>query len=114
MNKTALEETHKQQMCKDESAPVAPATCKGGYYGLGWNVGWDDEGELTLSHSGAFDLGTGTAIYMIPNRQLGIVVLTNGTPIGLPESISLSFLDYVRYGSAKRDYLALSNRSLMI
>jgi hypothetical protein len=33
--------------------------------------------------------------------------LTNGTPIGLPEAVSLSFLDYFRYGQAKRDYLAL-------
>jgi CubicO group peptidase (beta-lactamase class C family) len=107
VDKTALDETHKAQMCKDAVAPVAPAKCKGGYYGLGWNVGQDDEGELTLSHSGAFDLGTGTAIYLLPGRQLGIVVLTNGTPVGLPEAVSLSFLDFFRYGNAKRDYLAL-------
>ena len=107
VDKTALDETHKPQICKDAVDPVAPAKCKDGYYGLGWNVGRDDEGELTLSHSGAFDLGTGTAVYLLPNRQLGIVVLTNGTPIGVPEAISVSFLDFFRYGSAKRDYLAL-------
>jgi CubicO group peptidase (beta-lactamase class C family) len=103
----ALAETHKPQMCRDEAPPVAPAKCKEGYYGLGWNVGETDAGELTLSHSGAFDLGTGTAIYLLPSRHLGIVVLTNGTPIGLPESVSLSFLDFFRYGQAKRDYLTL-------
>jgi CubicO group peptidase (beta-lactamase class C family) len=107
VDKAALDETHKPQMCKDSVAPVAPAKCKKGYYGLGWNVGRDDEGELTLSHSGAFDLGTGTAVYLLPSRQLGIVVLTNGTPIGLPEAISVSFLDFFHYGSAKQDYLAL-------
>jgi CubicO group peptidase (beta-lactamase class C family) len=107
VDKAALDETHKPQMCKDPVAPVAPAKCKDGYYGLGWNVGRDDEGELTLSHSGAFDLGTGTAVYMLPSRQLGIVVLTNGTPVGLPEAICISFLDFFRYGSAKQDYLAL-------
>jgi CubicO group peptidase (beta-lactamase class C family) len=105
--KAALDETHQPQMCRDEVAPVPPAKCKQGYYGLGWNVGQTDEGELTLSHSGAFDLGAGTAIYLLPSRQVGIVVLTNGTPIGLPEAISLSFLDFFRYGQAKRDYLAL-------
>ncbi len=107
VDKAALDETHKPQMCRDAVAPVPPATCKDGFYGLGWNVSRDDEGELTLSHSGAFDLGTGTAMYLLPSRQLGIVVLTNGTPIGLPEAVSLSFLDFFRYGSAKRDYLAL-------
>jgi CubicO group peptidase (beta-lactamase class C family) len=107
VDKAALDETHKPQICKDPVAPVAPAKCKDGYYGLGWNVGRDDDGELTLSHSGAFDLGTGTAIYLLPSRQLGIVVLTNGTPIGLPEAIGVSFLDFFRYGSAKQDYLAL-------
>jgi CubicO group peptidase (beta-lactamase class C family) len=106
VDKAALDETHKPQMCKDEVTPVPPAKCKDGYYGLGWNVGRDDEGELTLGHSGAFDLGTGTAVYLLPSRQLGIVVLTNGTPIGLPEAISVSFLDFFRYGSAKQDYLA--------
>jgi CubicO group peptidase (beta-lactamase class C family) len=106
VDKAALDETHKPQMCKDEITPIPPAKCKDGYYGLGWNVGRDDQGELTLSHSGAFDLGTGTAVYLLPSRQLGIVVLTNGTPIGLPEAISVSFLDFFRYGSAKQDYLA--------
>src|ERR1700733_8153591 len=107
VSKTALDETHKPQSVKGAVAPGPPAKCKDGYYGLGWNVGRDDEGELSVSHSGAFDLGTGTAVYLLPSRQLGIVVLTNGTPIGLPESISLSFPDFFRYGSARRDYLSL-------
>ena len=107
VDKAALDETHKPQMCRDEAPPAAPAGCRDGYYGLGWNVGQDDEGELTLSHSGAFDLGAATAIYLLPGRQLGIVVLTNGTPIGVPEAVSLAFLDFVRYGKTKKDYLAL-------
>jgi hypothetical protein len=61
-----------------------------------------------LSHSGAFLMGAATAVYMIPDKQIGILVLTNGTPVGLPESIALNFLDDFEYGAPKRDYLTLA------
>jgi hypothetical protein len=32
----------------------------------------------------------------------------NGTPTGVPESVCLTFLEYFRYGEAKRDYLAMA------
>ena len=105
VNKAALDETHKPEICAAAPGPLPPAECPGSFYGLGWNVGKDATGALRLSHSGAFDLGSATAIYLVPSEQLGIVVLTNGTPIGLPESVSLSFLDFYRYGSAQADYL---------
>ena len=108
VDKAALEETHKPQICSADAGPFAPGQCPGNhYYGLGWNVDRDTEGRLTLSHSGAFLLGTSTTVYMLPSEQIGIVVLVNGTPTGVPESVSLSFLDYFRYGYAKNDYLAL-------
>jgi CubicO group peptidase (beta-lactamase class C family) len=106
VDKAALEETHKPEICSAVPGPVAPGQCPGSSYGLGWNVGKDADGGLRLSHSGAFDLGAATAVYLLPGEQLGIVVLTNGTPIGLPEAVSLSFLDYFHYGSAKTDYFA--------
>jgi uncharacterized protein DUF3471 len=49
-----------------------------------------------------------TAVYMIPEEHIGIVVLVNGTPTGVPESVCLNFLDYFNYGEAKRDYMALA------
>ena len=107
VDKAALDETHKPQICSAVPGPVAPGKCPGGYYGLGWNVNKDAEGALRLSHSGAFSLGSATAVYLLPGEQLGIVVLTNGTPVGLPEAVSVSFLDYFHYGYAKQDYLAL-------
>ena len=108
VDKTALEETHKPQICAAGAGPFPPGQCPGNrYYGLGWNVSHDTEGRLSLSHSGGFDLGSSTAIYMLPSEQIGIAVLVNGTPTGVPESVSLSFLDYFRYGYAKNDYLAV-------
>jgi CubicO group peptidase (beta-lactamase class C family) len=105
VDKAALEETHKPEICAAMEGPVAPGKCPGSYYGLGWNVGKDASGALRLSHSGAFDTGSATAVYLAPDQQLGIVVLTNGTSIGIPEAVSMSFLDYFRYGSAQAEYL---------
>jgi CubicO group peptidase (beta-lactamase class C family) len=106
LSKAALDETHKPEICAAVAGPVPPGKCPGSYYGLGWNVSKDATGSLRLSHSGAFDMGSATAVYLSPDEQLGIVVLTNGTPIGIPEAVSMSFLDYFRYGSAQADYLA--------
>ena len=48
---------------------------------------------MTLNHSGAFDLGAATVVVLVPSEKLGIVVLTNGAPIGVPEAVSADFLD---------------------
>jgi CubicO group peptidase (beta-lactamase class C family) len=103
----ALDETHKAQICSAVEGPVAMDKCPGGFYGLGWNVNKTPDGELQLGHSGAFLLGTSTAVYMIPDEHIGVVVLVNGTPTGVPESVCLAFLDYFRYGEVKRDYMTL-------
>ena len=42
---------------------------------------------------------------MLPSANLGIVVLTNGMPIGVPESIGAYFLDDVEAGKTTRDWL---------
>ncbi len=44
---------------------------------------------------------------MIPEEHIGVLALTNSTPVGLPESICLTFLDYVHYGKQQREYLPL-------
>jgi CubicO group peptidase (beta-lactamase class C family) len=74
------------------------------FYGLGWNVGYDTEGRLRLSHSGAFAMGAATAVYLVPAEQLGIVVLTNAAPLGVAEAIGMTFLDLALYGSPKAEW----------
>jgi CubicO group peptidase (beta-lactamase class C family) len=102
----ALAETHKPQVCRVAADPAKPDACPGDqYYGLGWNTGKDAHGQI--SHSGAFLLGTSTGVYIIPEEHIGVLALTNGTPVGLPESICLTFLDYLHYGKQQRDYLPL-------
>lgn len=78
-----------------------------GHYGFGFNVGSTVAGRVNLNHSGAFTLGGATNTTLVPELDLGIVVLTNGTPVGLPESVSAQFLDLVQYGELTRDWLPL-------
>jgi len=69
-------------------------------------VSYTDRGTVQLGHSGAFDLGAATAVYLLPAESLGIVVLSTSQPLGVPEALSLSFLDLATTGAVKRDYLA--------
>lgn len=101
----ALGETHVPHAISNPA--IAPFEHIPGFYGLGWNVGFDSSGTVTLSHSGAFALGGATAVYLHPGSDLGIVVLTNGFPMGVPEAIALSFLDLASAGEVQRDYLEL-------
>ena len=87
------------------NAAVNPAVDRTGFYGLGWNVGYDAEGRVRLSHSGAFWLGAGTTVSLLPADQLGIVVLTNARPNGMAETISFSFMDLANSGAVAYDYL---------
>ena len=105
---SALAETHKPQVCRVPADPAKPSACPGSqYYGLGWDVGKDALGHDQFAHSGAFFLGTSTSVYIVPEEHIGVLALTNSTPVGLPESICLTFLDYLHYGKQQRDYLPL-------
>jgi CubicO group peptidase (beta-lactamase class C family) len=96
INAAALAETHRAQMLLP-----APQT---GSYGLGWNVGADNQGRVRLGHSGAFNLGAATTVYLLPSENLGIIVLTNAAPIGVVEAVALSFLDLALEGKVERDW----------
>ncbi|MFE9768770.1 serine hydrolase [Streptomyces sp. NPDC005808] len=100
-----LERTHLPEIVSNP--PQAPAG-RTGFYGLGWNVSYDDQGRLRLGHSGAFALGTNTNVSLLPGEQLGIVVLTNGAPVGLADSVALDFFDTAQYGRPTTDWLTLA------
>jgi len=89
--------------------PTAPAG-RTGFYGLGWNVSYDDQGRLRLNHSGGFELGAATTVTLVPSEHLGIVVLTNGEPVGAPEAIAATFLDLATNGRPRVDWLGLFGR----
>ncbi len=101
VDKKALSASHWPEILTGFS----PLTGLPTFYGLGWNVSYDTEGRLRLGHSGAFALGAGTALALVPSEHLGIVVLTNAYPIGLAEGLAFTFIDIALYGKATQDWL---------
>ncbi|MAQ37121.1 MULTISPECIES: serine hydrolase [Thioclava] len=86
-------------------APMA-VSARAGAYGFGFNVDTRWSGRVMLSHSGAFTLGASTSVAMLPELDLGIVVLTNAPPTGAAEAITASFLDRAELGRDTHDWLA--------
>ena len=103
VDEKALAITHWPQMMTGFS----PLTGLPSFYGLGWNVNYDQEGRLRLGHSGAFALGAGTAVLLVPSEHLGVVVLTNAAPIGIAEGLTFTFTDLALYGKAPQDWFSL-------
>lgn len=80
------------------------------WYGLGWDVSYNEDSALNLSHAGAFTQGSRTSVRFVPAENWGIVVLTNSFPQGLPEGIAATFYDVLHYGQARRDYITAANQ----
>ena len=91
------------------SGPPATPGARTRFYGLGWNVSYDDHARLMLGHSGAFNLGAATAVSLLPGEQLGIVALTNGRPQGIPEAICAAFLDTAQNGAPTVDWIGFTS-----
>lgn len=86
-----LDATHTPHVTKEPAHGSQPASA----YGLGWNVGTNPSGYLEWNHSGAFSSGAATAVKIVPSAELGIVVLTNAAPIGVPEAIGDAWLGWI-------------------
>ncbi|WP_221931067.1 serine hydrolase [Telmatospirillum sp. J64-1] len=86
------------------SAPAASLSERPGTYGFGFNVGVSATGRPVMNHSGAFMLGTGTHFQIMPEQKLGILVLSNGAPVGAVEAIGSAFMDMVQFGTYTRDW----------
>lgn len=97
----ALAETHHPHILTGFS----PFTGLPGFYGLGWNVGFDQQGRLRLGHSGAFALGAGTVVNLVPAEQLGIIILSNGAVTGVPEGLAATFIDLALYGESTHEWV---------
>jgi CubicO group peptidase (beta-lactamase class C family) len=88
------------------SPPTEPAM-RGGFYGYGFNVGSTSAARVEISHSGAFELGAGTNILILPSADVAIVALTNATPRGIPETLTAEFADLVQFGEVREDWYKL-------
>lgn len=84
--------------------PTLPAIgSAASFYGAGWNVSYEPTGVMRVSHSGGFGLGAATTVTLFPAKGLGLAVVANGPPIGLPEAIGVEFTDFIRYGKSTQD-----------
>ncbi|WP_458779680.1 serine hydrolase [Arthrobacter sp. D3-16] len=102
IDSAALQTTHVPHAF---SGPASAPAARSRFYGLGWNVSYDDQARVQLGHSGAFNLGAATAVSMLPGEQLAIVALTNGRPQGIPEAINADFMDTAQHGRPTVDWL---------
>jgi CubicO group peptidase (beta-lactamase class C family) len=82
-----------------------PLTGAPTFYGLGWNLEYGRHGT-SWGHAGAFSTGARTVVTLYPDSGLGIVVLCNAFPTGVPEAIADSFFDLVFDGTVSRDWVA--------
>jgi CubicO group peptidase (beta-lactamase class C family) len=80
-------------------------------YGLGWNLG-DFHGKFMVGHTGGFD-GMITAVTMIPEENLGIVVLTNGHKSPIMAATYYAFDQFLGTGTKdwSADFLARTNEN---
>ncbi|WP_213955740.1 serine hydrolase [Variovorax sp. dw_954] len=85
------------------SSPASGAR-PAGHYGFGFNVGTTAAGRASFSHSGGFALGTGTAFTVVPSTGVGMVALTNATPIGVPETLVAQFFDLLQFGAIQQPW----------
>jgi hypothetical protein len=77
-NQLFSEAVHKEMWTPQTILPITgmkPYSCNFKTYGLGWQLA-DINGHLQVSHTGGLD-GIVTQTIMIPDLQLGIIVLTN-------------------------------------
>jgi len=95
----ALAATHVPLMARGKN----PVTGASSFYGLGWNVEFGRYGE-SWGHAGAFSVGARTLATLYPDQQLGIVVLTNAFPTGVPEGLADSFADVAFAGKVEKDW----------
>jgi len=65
-------------------------------YGLGWSM-YDHEGYKVITHGGAYD-GMYSRVAMVPDQNLGIVILTNSMT-SIHSSLTYEILDHYTNGS---------------
>ena len=101
VDETALAETHSPLVDRG----MHPFYGVPSFYGLGWNVEFRSYGTV-WGHAGAFSQGARTLVTLVPSQQLGIVVLTNAFPTGVPEGLADAFLAKLFGGDTSRGWIA--------
>jgi len=94
------------------SVAASSPQARAGTYGRGFNASVTSSGRTQYSHSGGFSSGAATNFAVMPSEDIGIIVLTNAAPYGVPEALSAQFMDLVQYGQIREDWVALYKNGL--
>ena len=105
----ALAATHMPVIAKDK----ATATGTPEFYCLGWTLTYGPRG-VQWAHAGAFSVGAHTLISLLPDSDLGIIVLSNAHPTGAPEAVASAFFDLAFDGDVSRDWLPVFNQAFTL
>lgn len=95
------------------TSPPGSIDSRAGTDNLGFNGSVNSTGRQVYSHSGAFAMGAGTAFTIVPAENLGIVVLTDGYPMGAAEAINAEFLDLALIGATSQQWLEAYKRAFV-
>lgn len=104
IDKAALQAAHVPAIVRG----IDPDSGAASFYGFGWALDYREHG-VEWSHAGAFSAGARTLVHLIPGEQLGVVVLSNAFPTGVPEGIVRTFFDLVLKDGPTRDWVAAAN-----
>ncbi len=96
----ALAATHVPLMQRGHNGVTGGAS----FYSRGWNVEFGRYG-VQWGHAGAFSNGARTLVSILPEHDIGIVVLSNAFPSGLPEGLADSFFDLVFDGKVGDNWI---------
>ncbi|MEO8883292.1 MAG: serine hydrolase [Devosia sp.] len=100
ISKAALDATHVPLMARGNN----PVNGSVSFYGLGWNVEFGRYGT-TWGHAGAFSAGASTQATLFPDAKLGIVVLANAFPSGVPDGLIGDFAELAFTGKLDKDWV---------
>ena len=103
ISKAAIGQTHVPVIMRGKQ----PINGRPGFYGLGWDVDDENDGSTRWTHAGAFSVGARTLVNLNAADQLGIVVLANAFPSGVPEALADSFYDLVYQDKIQRDWVTI-------
>jgi hypothetical protein len=79
------------------SSGTSPVTGQPSFSGLGWSIDTDQFGRH-VNHNGVFTSGMCALVDLMPDEDLGIVILANGYPTGIPEGLASAFYELVFTG----------------
>jgi CubicO group peptidase (beta-lactamase class C family) len=102
----ALAQTHRPHILLS----FDPKTHRATFYALGWEAYTDEQGRAILTHNGAWISGVRTEAVLLPAQRLGIAVLVNAFPSGLPEALRECFFDLVLKGKVEKDHVGEWNK----